>query len=727
MKVLQLIPQFKVGGTEKGTIELAAYLVRQNHRTVVISGGGDMVRELTAIGARHYQLPVHRKNPLIWGRMIFAVARIIRGEKIEIVHARSRVPALIGYFACRLTGAEFVTTCHGYYRKHLLSRVMGWGKRVIVASNCVGRHMIEDFGVPRERIRLIPRGVDLKEFAFSKTPPAGGERKTFRVGMIGRMSPIKGHRYFLQAAARLVRIFPRTRIIIVGDTLSAENEALAADRSWTGYLRRLVKIVLPPAKYHYKLEIEQLARDLGISSLVEFRGIQRDVPAVLRELDLLVLATTTEEAFGRVIIEAQAAGVPVVATRVGGVVDIVEDGKTGLLVPPEDSRALAEAMVTICRDPELAYQLSLAARKKVEKEFARERMVSETFKVYRELEGRKNILVVKLSALGDVMLAIPSLRALRQKFPGAKISLVTEKKSLEVIQRCPYVDEVITFGGRDGRRSFARIWRAGRRLRRGGFDLVIDLQNNRASHLLAYLSGARERCGYHNGKWSFFLNRRVRDDKAALSPARHQLRVLRLAGVESIEEKLELWPIDRDEEAVDALLTENWVAPGQKLVGINLGGSVRHPAKRWPLAYCARLVDELAKKHRVRAVVTGGPGDGEAAEEFSRLTGAHPVIAVGRTTIHQLFVLIKRCRVFVTGDSLALHVAAAAGVPVIALFGPTNPARHLSPAGGVIVVRHDLKCSPCYRSWCEHQRCLREIKAEEVLAKVEDFIADHAS
>ena len=160
MKILQILPELNVGGVETGTLDLAKYLLRRGHKAVVVSAGGSLVKDLEVMGVKHYRLPVHNKSLFSMIKSIGPLADIIRKEGIDIVHARSRAPAWIAYFACRRTKTVFITTCHGYYTKHLFSYVMGWAKRVIVLSNVIARHMLEDFAVPLERIRLVPRSVD---------------------------------------------------------------------------------------------------------------------------------------------------------------------------------------------------------------------------------------------------------------------------------------------------------------------------------------------------------------------------------------------------------------------------------------------------------------------------------------------------------------------------------------------------------------------------------------
>src|SRR3989338_6362979 len=132
MRILQILPELNVGGVETGTVDLAKYLTGHGHHSVVVSNGGALVEELEKNGTKHYQLPVHKKS--VWNtlRLIKALHKIILQENIDVVHARSRVPAWVAFFACRKTKASLLTTCHGYYSRHLFSRVIAWPKLVIV-------------------------------------------------------------------------------------------------------------------------------------------------------------------------------------------------------------------------------------------------------------------------------------------------------------------------------------------------------------------------------------------------------------------------------------------------------------------------------------------------------------------------------------------------------------------------------------------------------------------
>lgn len=695
MNILQILPELNVGGVERGTVDLARSLVQRGHRCVVISAGGSQVGRLLEAGCRHYLLPVHRKSPITILRMINRVKEIIEKENIDIVHARSRVPAIIAFFAyryARLPNCSFITTCHGYYRKHLLSRVMGWGKFVIVASQIIGRHMVDDFGVPYRRIKLIPRGVDLERFKFHNLLEK--KEKNFTVGIIGRITPLKGHTYFIKSVAKVSRVIPRLRILIVGD--------------------------VPPEREGYKEQLRLLITRLGLENFVEFLGQRDDIPEILSNLDLLVLATTQPEAFGRVIIEAGASGVPVVATKVGGVVDIIEDGIDGILVPPEDIATMSEAIIKLLKDRKYAFQIAKRARKKIEKNFRLEQMVERNIRVYEEAMNLKRILLIKMTALGDVVLAVPALRALREKFPRAYISVLVSLQSRPILQRCPYINELITYDHRD-RKSIARMMRLARRLQRGNFDIVIDLQNNRRSHALSFLSFAPQRYGYDNKKFSFFLNYKVKERKTPLSPVEHQLGTLNMLGVKSSAPQLELWPSSFDFDWAKRFLENQWLAAGQKLVGMNISVSARWLTKRWSIEKFAQLANLLAKDY-IRVVITGVSTDREIVQKLRQRTQAKPIDACGKTTIMQFACLLKHCQVFITPDSAPMHIAAAMKVPFVALFGPTEPRRHLPPAKDFIVIRKPLKCSPCYRRKCNGVSCMKRITVEEVYQAVKKLL-----
>ncbi|MCG2711779.1 MAG: lipopolysaccharide heptosyltransferase II [Candidatus Omnitrophica bacterium] len=683
MNILQILPELESGGVERGTVDLADALVKSGHKSVVVSGGGRLVKGLEAASSVHYTMPVHRKSLLsvIW--CVSKLRKIIERENIDIVHARSRVPAWIAFFATLSTKAELVTTCHGYYSKHFFSAVMGWGKRVIVISQIIGRHMMHDFGVQKEKIRLIYRGVDLNEFKFEKKAVTLAKQKV--IGIIGRITPLKGHIHFIKALPGILSEFPQAKALIIGEA--------------------------PEHKNQYLNELKMLVEDLNLTDKVKFLGNVENIPGILKKLDLLVLSTTTQEAFGRVVIEAGAVGVPVVATKVGGVVEIIEHEKDGLLVEPANAHEIADAAVRLLKDRKLSDECIRNLRKKVEDNFSLEVLVRNTIDLYREVVDKKMILVIKLGALGDAILITPSLRALRQKFPNAQIEVLIKNQFKDVLQLCPYIDGLIILK----HKGFFEAMKKITEIKQKGFNFCVDFQNNNLSHMIAFFAGIKQRFGFNNKKLGFLLNYGSKDTMKNCDPVTHQFQVIKSLGIEgNIDKRLELWLSVHDEFNVQEFLKQSWHSSKQMLIGINALGSPRWVSKAWMLESYAMLADMLSYKFNARIVFTGTKYSKGAIDEIIKHTQCRPVNAAGKTSLMELGALIKRCAVLITVDSAPMHIAAALKVPFVALFGPTDPARHLPFAEKSALIRKELSCSGCYAARCFRKNCMREITVEEV-------------
>jgi len=694
MHVLQLLPQLEVGGVERGVLDLSEGLMARGHRVSVVSAGGALVEPLTRMGAAHHTLPIGEKSPAALWSTLPALIRLIRSTGVDVVHARSRVPAWIGLAAARRAQRPFVTTAHGFYKPHPASRVMVWGRVVIAPSEALGRYLIEQFHLPPHRLRIIPRGVNLTQFRFqpSSEYSAGG---SWRIGLFGRVSPIKGHEIALRAVARLRAEGLPVTVCFAGD---------------------------PPDSARRR-QLEALSRALKMEQAVEWCGIRQDIPELIASVDVVVVPSVYPESFGRGVIEAQAVGRPVVASRLGGLTELIHDRRTGLLVPPGDPMALADAVKRFVQDPALRGRCVEAARRRVEAEFHHERMVEHTLGVYDECVQRPRILIWKLSALGDVILATPSLRAIRRQYPYGHLELVVGRTAYEVVARCPYVDELIIYDPARKDRGLRGRLRLLWRLRREAFDISVDLQNSHQTHLLAWLAGIPVRVGYRR-KFGRLLNRGVRLPRVVLAPIAHQHYLLRQAGFQPDGEALELWPSPEDEAVVDRLLPRGDAERSRPLVGLHPGGSGRWKTKRWDLERWARLADELAKRN-IDLVLTGSAEERALAEALTGRMRARSLNAVGKTRIVELACLIKRCDVFVAHDSSPLHLAAAMGTPTVALFGPTDPARHLPPAFRGQVIKREVFCSPCYSTTCRTitHACMKRIEVEDVLSAVLGLLA----
>ncbi|MFP4472433.1 MAG: lipopolysaccharide heptosyltransferase II [Candidatus Omnitrophota bacterium] len=699
LRIMQVLPELNAGGVETGTVDFARYLHDHGYFSIVVSNGGRLVGGLERSGMRHETMPVHKKNIFTAVKCIRPLRELILRERIDIVHARSRVPAWIAFFACRHTPAQFITTCHGHYSVSFFSKVMAFPKLIIAPSRVIGRHMIERFQYDPQNIRYIPRSVDLDRFPF-RQPRADTGRSVPVITIVGRLTPLKGHVYFLKAMAKVVRSMPYIKIRVVGSP--------------------------PKKKEDYLKELQVMARHLGLGELVEFLGDRKDVPQLLADSDVLVMSSIVPEAFGRVILEAQAVGVPVVATSIGGAAEIIEDGRTGLLVLPKDTDAMAQAVLQVLQDKPLARSMAEAARQKVEKMYTVEQMCSRTVTVYHELRAKQTILVIKIGALGDVILVTPSLKALRRKFPSARICCLVGEASQAVLQKCPYVDELIVADFKSRHKGVWGMLKLARQLRKEHFDKVIDFQNSRRSHILGAACLAKNFLGYRR-KWGFLLTDPVELPDEKIPPVQHQFCVLGLLGIPydpRLRLDMQIPAVDR-KKAVQMLASE-WISEGMRVVGVHIAASAGWETKNWCHTAIAELCDRLAQEN-IRTVLTGAEKDRPAAAAVLERTRSKPANFVGRTTIMELAAVIKRCAVYVTPDSSPLHIAAAVGTPFVALFGPTDPARHLPPADHGAVIQREMDCIPCYKGkFCRtlNHACLEEISAGEVFEQILDLMSE---
>jgi len=369
--VLQLLPSLVTGGVERGTVDVARTLTEEGWHSMVVSAGGPMVRELIRTGVNHVEMPVESKNPIVMHANIDRLVSIIRDQQVDIVHARSRAPAWSALAACRRTNTSFVTTFHGAYDtrlpfKRTYNSVMARGQRVIAISDFIAQHLVDTYKTSPNRITVIHRGVDFNLFDPQRISPerlvkhSHDWRLADGVPVImlpGRLTDWKGHRVLLAALAKLSN--RNFRCLLVGD-----------DQGRTGY----------------RSELEGLIEKFELQSVVQLVGNCTDMPAAYMLADVVVSASTKPEAFGRVIVEAQAMGKSVIATNHGAAPELVRVGKTGFLVPPADPAALAAQLEFVMKLSSSAREtLAQEARTHVHGRFSKETMCSATLDVYRRV------------------------------------------------------------------------------------------------------------------------------------------------------------------------------------------------------------------------------------------------------------------------------------------------------------------------------------------------------
>lgn len=371
--VLQVLPALQTGGVERGSVDVAAAVVAAGWTAVVASSGGRMVGELGRVGARHVDLPLHSKNPWIMRANVGRLEALIRAHGVDIVHARSRAPAWSALVAARRTGCAFVTTFHGTYNvgtpfKRWYNSVMTRGERVIAISEFIADHIRRNYRIDEARLRVVPRGVDLDVF-----DPARVTRE--RLVELARRWRLPDGIPVVMLPARFARW--------KGQAILIEAVALLGHR-------RLRCLLVGSAEGHprYRQHLERLIARRGLESVVCIVDECRDMPAAYMLADVVVSASIEPEAFGRVVIEAQAMGRPVVATDHGAVRETVAPEVTGWLVPPASPRALAEALERALElDGAAGLTLAERARARVRERYAKDAMCRGTLAVYRELVG----------------------------------------------------------------------------------------------------------------------------------------------------------------------------------------------------------------------------------------------------------------------------------------------------------------------------------------------------
>lgn len=377
MTVLQLVPALEQGGVERGAIEIARAIAEAGGRALIASRGGRMAVRLEQAGGRLIPLDVGAKSPLAMWRNGSALAKIVAQEGVDLIHARSRAPAWAGLRAAALTGVPFITTYHGAHSegfpgKRLYNSVMARGRVVIAVSQHIADLIAERHPFAKD-VRVIHRGVDPAAFDPDTISQSRIEALATRWGLAedprpvialpGRLSRWKGQEVFIEAAGIL-----RARrgaadflcLMIGGDEHGPYGRSLAA-------------------------LIAQ--KDLG--DVVRLAGSADDMGAALKLCAAGVSASTEPEAFGRVAIEIQAMGRPVIASDHGGAQETVIPGQTGWLTPPGDAAALAEAMQQALEmGPAAAAAMGVRGRAHAALNFSLEKMQRATLDVYREVAGR---------------------------------------------------------------------------------------------------------------------------------------------------------------------------------------------------------------------------------------------------------------------------------------------------------------------------------------------------
>lgn len=383
--ILQILPELSAGGAEQTTLDIAAALAEAGARALVASQSGRLVSELQAKGGIWVPFPAKTKNPISMAFHVRRLARLIAAERVSIVHARSRAPAWVAHGATRLTKTPFVTTFHGSYSgkaalKQRYNSVMAQGDLVIANSRYTAELIAKLYPEAVPKTRVIYRGIDLRAFSPAAIDPMRVQavRREWGVApderivlLAARLSPWKGHKLLIEAARLLIEAgLTDTKFILAGD---------------------------PQGRNSYVREIDHEIAKAHLQNIVRLTGHWSDMPAAHMASAVVVVPSTEPEAFGRVAVEAQAVGTPVVVTDLGAAretvlapPDVEAFMRTGWRVPPRDATALANSIQEALNYGASARDmLAYRSRAFVQTYFSVDRMCSETLAAYVALLAQR--------------------------------------------------------------------------------------------------------------------------------------------------------------------------------------------------------------------------------------------------------------------------------------------------------------------------------------------------
>ncbi|MFH0753264.1 MAG: glycosyltransferase family 4 protein [Candidatus Omnitrophota bacterium] len=365
MKILLLANHCNTGGITTYMLTLAREYVRLGHMVYMASSGGDALAQAEALGVKHLHIPSLKVkcefHPFLFPAG-FRIAALVKECGIDILHPQTRVTQFVAVMASFLSERPYVSTCHGFFKPRLSRRVLPlWGRAVIAVSRPVVDHLIKDMGVDQRLIVLVSNGVDANKFK----PVSDQERQALRerydlgaaavVGIIARLSDVKGHCYLIKAMNDLVHRLPGVKCLIFGE----------------GPL---------------EMSLKEQVKGLELDAAVSFYRVNGRPAEILPLFDVFVLPSI-QEGLGLSVMEAQACGVPVVASRIGGLVEAVCDGRTGILVPVGDYLALSDAIFKILVDKSLSARFSKDARDFIRAKFTVDEMAEATLAVYQKAIG----------------------------------------------------------------------------------------------------------------------------------------------------------------------------------------------------------------------------------------------------------------------------------------------------------------------------------------------------
>ena len=328
----------------------------------------------------------------------------------------------------------------------------------------------------------------------------------------------------------------------------------------------------------------------------------------------------------------------------------------------------------------------------------------------------EKILVIEMFGIGDFVMASSTFRALRERYPLAKISLLATPIFRDLANGCPYFDNIVFFecpwpAQNAYKFNIKKLLKTIKYLRKEKFDIAIDLRGDTRNILLKFFLGAKYRLGYSIGPGDFLLTNKVPFNKNLKHQVDQNLNIAKFLGAEIKSSKPELW-IENNNLYANKLLNTIEYKKQDILIGIHPGANWY--ARRWPPAKFRELIKRLNLFSDIKILLVVSPMERHLLKEIEN--SALNVCIIITKNLRELAILIKRCHLLICNDSAPMHIATAVGTPVIALFGPQEPAFNGPYGDSNIVLRYKVQCSPCTQSVCQRPQnsCMDNIRVEEV-------------
>ena len=331
----------------------------------------------------------------------------------------------------------------------------------------------------------------------------------------------------------------------------------------------------------------------------------------------------------------------------------------------------------------------------------------------------KRILIKAVNWLGDIVMTLPAMRAVRRACPDAHLAILIKKELASFFDGANWIDEVIPYSVASGLGGFNDRRRIVGEIRSRHFDLAVLMPNSFDSALWVTAAGVPRRAGYSVDARGAMLTHKAAPPRDALEG--HQVRywlamVRETLGIQGEADDLAISPDAAHLARMRDFLAQHRRRPDAPLIAI-APAAAYGPAKEWPAAKFATLIDVLAERIGAECVLVGAPSERARCEEVASLSSNGAIVSAGKTSIGELIALLSMAFAFVGNDSGCMHLAGALGIPTVAIFGSTNPIRTGPSKTNSRVLWHRLECSPCLARTCRfgHYNCLREIEPQEAL------------